>query len=93
MIYISEIIGKDVWDAYGNRIGTCTDVLAGMSTKMFPPIVALQVKHSDGLLFLITAGQIGTLYPGIALNVPQTQIDGYKEKGEEFQKAVLFLPT
>lgn len=83
MIYISEIIGKDVWDAYGTRIGPCVDVLAGMSTKMFPPIVALQVKQSDGLLFLITAGQIGTLYPGIALNVPKTQIDGYKEKGDE----------
>ena len=83
MIYISEIIGKDVWDAYGARMGTCTDVLAGISAKQFPPVVAIRVRRNDSSIQLITASQIGTLYPGVALNVPQTKVSEYTEIGNE----------
>ncbi len=83
MIYISEIIGKDVWDAYGARVGTCTDILAGISEKQFPPVVAIQVRGKDNGIQLITASQIGTLYPGVALNVPQTKVSEYTKTGNE----------
>lgn len=83
MIYISEIIGKDVYDAYGAQVGTCTDILAGISTKQFFPVVAIQVRQNDRSIQLITADQIGTLYPGVALNVPQTKVSEYTKKGNE----------
>lgn len=83
MIYISKIIDKEVWDAYGARMGKCTDILAGLSKKQFPPIVAIQVKRDDGDLKLLAASHIGTLFPSIALNVPQTKISDFEEKGNE----------
>ena len=27
MIYLSEIIGSQVWDAFGNNFGKCIDIL------------------------------------------------------------------
>jgi CBS domain-containing protein/sporulation protein YlmC with PRC-barrel domain len=83
MIYISEIIGKEVWDAHGTRVGTCTDVLVGLSDKQFPPVVAIQVRQNSSSIQLINASQIGTLYPGVALNVPQSKISEYEVKGNE----------
>lgn len=83
MLYISEIIGKDVYDAYGARVGTCTDLLVGRSTRIFPPVVSIQVKHTDGRLMLIAADQIGTLFPGIALNIPQTHLKIFQPGGDE----------
>ncbi|MBM3138377.1 MAG: magnesium transporter MgtE, partial [Chloroflexi bacterium] len=83
MIYISEIIGKEVWDAYGARVGKCTDILAGLSNKQFPPIAAIQVKREDGESQLIASGQIGTLFPSVALNVPHAKVNAYQEKGNE----------
>lgn len=83
MIYISEIIGKDVYDAYGARVGTCTDLLVGRSTRVFPPVVSIQVKHTDGRFLLIAADQIGTLFPGIALNIPQSHLSLFRPRGDE----------
>ncbi len=83
MIYISEIIGKDVYDAYGAKVGTCTDLLVGRSTRVFPPVVSIQVKHTDGRFLLIAADQIGTLFPGIALNIPQSHLNLFQPRGDE----------
>lgn len=79
MIYLSEILRKDVWDAYGARLGVCTDIVSRPSNQPFPPIAALSVRDKKGQTFLIDARQIGSLYPGIALNVPAAGLSEYRE--------------
>ena len=85
MIYISEVVGKKVWDVYGSSIGKCEDVLVGVSNKPFPSVVALQIMDTKNREILVNAKQISSLFPSIVLSVPKSSLDLYKEKGNELR--------
>ena len=85
MIYISEVVGKKVWDVYGSSIGKCEDVLVGASNKPFPSVVALQIMDTKNREILVNAKQISSLFPSIVLSVPKSSLDLYKEKGNELR--------
>ncbi len=74
MIYLSEIIGSRVWDAFGNNIGKCTDVLIMKADAAFPPVSAIAIKSKDGRIIHIGASQISSLYPSIALKVADSNL-------------------
>lgn len=85
MIYLSEIIGSRVWDAFGNNYGKCIDVLIAKAELAFPPVSAIAIKDKDGSIVHIGANQISSLYPSIALKVPDTNIMLYKPNGNELR--------
>ena len=85
MIYLSEIIGSQVWDAFGNNLGKCIDILIAKVEAAFPPISAIAVKIKDGKVVHISANQISSLYPSIALKVSDNSIKTYTPSGNELQ--------
>ena len=85
MIYLSEIIGSQVWDAFGNNVGKCTDVLITKAEAAFPPVSAIAIKVKGGSLVYIGASQISSLYPSIALKVPDNNLKPYTLIANELQ--------
>ena len=85
MIYISNIIGKRVWDIWGNEVGKCLDVLIGYGSDVFPPVVAVNIKQSGGGSLLIPSEQISSLFPGITLKIPKEEIKPYELSGNELR--------
>lgn len=85
MIYLSEIIGSQVWDAFGNNFGKCIDVLIAKAEAAFPPVSAIAIKVKDGNIVHIGASQISSLYPSIALKVPDNNLKPYTPTGNELQ--------
>ncbi|MCJ7519347.1 MAG: CBS domain-containing protein [Anaerolineaceae bacterium] len=83
MIYLSEIIGSRVWDAWGNNLGKCSDVLISRSDAVFPPVSAIAVNSKDGSTFHVAANQISSLFPSIALKVAGTDLKPYTLGGNE----------
>ncbi|HQE93392.1 MAG TPA: CBS domain-containing protein [Anaerolineae bacterium] len=85
MLYVSQMQNRQVWDAWGNPVGRCVDVLVGAVERNFPPVKALQL-HSDtphnGDRF-IPAACVSSLYPSITLNVPQDKCLAYTPIGDE----------
>ncbi|MBN1935661.1 MAG: CBS domain-containing protein [Anaerolineae bacterium] len=81
MLYVSQLKGKQIWDAWGAPVGHCTDVLIGSPDRAFPPICALAL-HDAGLQF-VAAEQISGLYPSIILTVPREEIKPYTPQGDE----------
>lgn len=81
MLYVSQLKGKQIWDAWGAPVGRCTDVLVSSPDHAFPPICALALRDA-GLQF-VTAEQISGLYPGIILTVPREEIKPYTPRGDE----------
>ena len=81
MLYVSQLKGKQVWDAWGVPVGRCTDVLVGSPEQPFPPLRALSIRN--GRTQFIPAEQVSGLYPGIVLTVPQSGIELYIPHGEE----------
>lgn len=78
--YLSQILGKPVWDAQGQRIGRCADVLVAEAEKRFPSLraIALQNGHEPRL---IPAEAIAWLKPSIILNTSDPPT--YQPKGDE----------
>jgi CBS domain-containing protein/sporulation protein YlmC with PRC-barrel domain len=85
MIYLSEIIGSQVWDAFGNNFGKCIDILIAKVEATFPPVSAIAIKAKDGSVVHIGSSQISSLYPSIALKVPDNNIKAYTLTGNELQ--------
>jgi len=85
MIYLSEIIGSQVWDAFGNNFGKCTDILITKVEVAFPPVSAIAIKIKDGNIVYIGASQISSLYPSIALKVPDNNLKPFTLIGNELQ--------
>jgi CBS domain-containing protein/sporulation protein YlmC with PRC-barrel domain len=85
MIYLSEIIGSQVWDAFGNNLGKCIDILISKVEAAFPPVSAIAIKVKDGSIVHIEASQISSLYPSIALKVSDSNIKSYTLTGNELQ--------
>ena len=81
MLYVSQLKGKQVWDAWGAPVGHCTDVLVGNPEHAFPPICALALRDTD--LRFVAAEQVSALYPSIILTVPSKEIRPYTPRGDE----------
>lgn len=86
MLYVSQLKGKQIWDAWGASVGHCTDVLVGNPEHAFPPICALALRDNGlrgaGLRF-VAAEQVSALYPSIILTVPCEQVEPYTPRGDE----------
>lgn len=83
MFYVSQLQGKQVWDAWGARVGRCTDILVGSLDQPFPPVRALAIQ--DGDLRFIPTAQVSGMYPSIILAVPQSEITPYSPQGDELR--------
>lgn len=83
MLYVSQLEGQRVWDAWGQPIGRCKDVLTNYVEKPFPHLLALVLKNGEREDRFIPASQITSLFPSIVLNIPQEQIQAYQPTGQE----------
>ncbi len=89
MLYVSQLQGSQVWDAWSQPVGQCVDVLVSRVEQAFPLLRALALSDggragdSEGEVRLIDARQLSSLYPSITLNVPQDAIVPYKPSGQE----------
>ena len=84
MFYISQIQNKLIWDAYGNSLGKCEDVLTGYVKSDFPPIVAIAMKSKDAEdAVLISCASISSFFPSIVINTPAHKMQHYSPKGNE----------
>jgi magnesium transporter len=91
--YLSQIVGKPVWDAKGDRVGRCVDVLVAEVDTGFPTMRALAVangaksrEHAEGsenytAPQLIGAEHIAWLSPSIILN--SCSPPAYQTRGDE----------
>ena len=85
MLYVSQMQNRQVWDAWGQPLGRCADVLVGAVDRNFPPVRALLLRgngHGNGDRF-IPASCVSSLYPSITLNVPQDKCPPYTPTGDE----------
>ncbi len=83
MLYISQIQGQQVWDAWSQPVGRCVDILVGSLEEPFPPVCALVVRTPQNQQEFIPAAEISSLYPSIVLNVPLEQHVPYTPTGDE----------
>lgn len=83
MFYASQVRGRQVWDAFGELVGRCTDILVGPIEERFPPLRALAVRGPHGQQRFIPAPCISSLYPSVTLNVPLSQCPDYSPKDED----------
>ncbi|MBN2046342.1 MAG: magnesium transporter [Anaerolineaceae bacterium] len=77
MIYISQLLGQQVWDSFGREIGRLEEVLVSGTENKLPPVVALAVKTGQQPLFHIPARQIASLWPSITLKVAHEKLTPY----------------
>lgn len=79
MPYLSEMIGRPVTDANGERIGRLEDLIAALHGDVTPPqIVALAVKHGSHLLLIPHDEVAALLAPAIPLLCPGQDITPYE---------------
>ncbi len=83
MLYVSQLQGKQIWDAWSLPVGECVDVLVGALHRPFPPVRALAVRDGKSSPHFILGRQISSLYPSITLNVPQTEVTPFEPQGDE----------
>lgn len=79
--YLSQLIGRPVWNADAVRLGKCVDVLVLEADAGTPGLCALQMLRNDGAEVYLPASQISTLSPAIILTVATP--DAYEPRGEE----------
>ena len=69
MAYLSELTGRVVADANGERIGRLDNVIASVRNELpHPQIVALVVKRAGGPLLIPLTNIVVLLAPAVALN-------------------------
>ncbi len=78
--FLSHIVGKPVWDAKGERLGRCTDVLVTEVETGFPYMRAIALSN-DKQSRLIGAKSVAWLTPSIILNTNDPP--AYEERGDE----------
>lgn len=83
MLYVSQLQGKQIWDAWSLPVGECVDLLVGALDRPYPPLRALAIANGDSPVGFIPASHITSLYPSITLNVPQTELTHYDPQGDE----------
>jgi len=77
MLYLSQIQGRKVWDAWSRPVGRCVDILVGAPEHPFPPIAALKLEDSDAPVQFVPAEQISELFPNVVLKVPREEVRPY----------------
>lgn len=84
MIYVSQLLGQKVWDAYGHPLGQLEDLIVSATEKNVPPITALIIKDKDHKdKKYIPSEYISSLWPSITLNVNESELRTYEPKGSE----------
>jgi CBS domain-containing protein/sporulation protein YlmC with PRC-barrel domain len=78
--YLSQILGKHVWDAQGQRIGRCVDILVTGLETGFPSLRAIAVGNGKEPR-LIAADAVSWLQPSIILNTSEPPL--YQPQGDE----------
>jgi CBS domain-containing protein/sporulation protein YlmC with PRC-barrel domain len=78
--YLSQILGKPVWDAQGQRIGQCVDVLVTGLETGFPALRAMAIGNGREPR-LVAAEAIAWLQPSIILNTSEPPL--YQPQGDE----------
>ncbi|MDH7485653.1 MAG: CBS domain-containing protein [Anaerolineae bacterium] len=87
MLYLSQVQGRKVWDAWSRPVGRCADILVGNLEQPFPPVVALALKDHGAPAQFISAEQVSELFPSIVLKVPKENIRPYTPRGDELPLA------
>lgn len=87
MLYLSQLQGQKVWDAWGRPVGRCADILIRGLEQPFPPVVAVALKERGATRRLIPATQVSELFPGVVLKVPREEISSYTPVGDELPLA------
>lgn len=87
MLYLSQLQGQKVWDAWGRPVGRCADILVRNLEQPFPPVVALALKERNAPARLIPATQVSELFPGVVLKVPREEVSPYTPLGDELPLA------
>lgn len=82
-IFLSEIQKEAVWDARGERIGRCVDVLVRGVGQPFPRVCALALRDGEDTPHFIAAEQIGWLRPSILLTSNRSNLSPYTPEGDE----------
>ncbi len=80
-IYLSQLIGRPVWNAQASRVGKCRDVLVVETDVGSPILRAIQIVRDDGSESYIPASQISALSPAIILTVVNPS--EYEPRGDE----------
>jgi CBS domain-containing protein/sporulation protein YlmC with PRC-barrel domain len=83
MIYVSQLLGQKVWDAFGREIGRLGDILVDSTDKNLPPVVAVSLKNSALNIKFISAINIASLWPSVTLKTAQEKILAYHPNGHE----------
>lgn len=79
--YLSQLVGRPVWNQDTLRLGKCLDLLVVETDLGAPVLCALQMLTEGGAMTHIPAFQISVLSPAIILSV--TTPDSYAPRGEE----------
>jgi len=82
-IFLSEIQKKPAWDAQGERVGHCVDVLVGDVEQPFPLVRALALHDGADAPRFVTAEQVGWLRPSILLTAERANLSPYEPQGDE----------
>ncbi len=80
-MWLSRILDQPVWDAQGERLGRCLDVLIAETEKALPPLRAVAIARTGGETLLISAEEIAWLSPSLILKT--TQPAPYSLRGDE----------
>lgn len=80
-VYLSQIVGQIVWDARGEQLGRCIDVLVADVETGFPPLRAIAVALKGETPNLISADSVAWLTPSIILNTAEPST--YEPRGHE----------
>jgi CBS domain-containing protein len=83
MLYVSQLQGKQIWDAWSLPVGKCVDILVGAPDRPYPPLRALAMRDGDSETHFIPADQVSALFPTINLKVPQNGIRPYEPQGDD----------
>ena len=86
MIFLSELKGKPVWDARGEQIGHCLDLLIVGLDRPFPEVKSLAYKNGkEETIRYVQAEQVGWLWPSILLKVDAVQLEPYEPSADELR--------
>ncbi len=78
MIFLSQLLGLNVVDAYNAVCGRVKDIVAAMSEGRYPPeIVAVQVKRGDQLSLIPMECVAALVFPTVALSRPDDDLPAY----------------
>ena len=82
MLYLSQVQGRKVWDAWSRPVGRCADILVADLEQPFPRVVALALRDHGATPRFIAADQVSELFPDVVLSVPRESLQPYTPPGD-----------